>query len=243
MKKRKSTAKYTLLFGILLLLLLIHFVFAANPVGPDSITINSNETKGASSAQMINISGGRILSMNVTATTQDPRWKAFVGNVIGSFTLDDGDGATIYNWTLSSITGRIYATRNDSTISWGDIGCATTNDMETENVNMNHTNSGDNITATFSDTTHDLFWVGSTSIGANLCPTLNTYVNNATQDNSFEEMVLDDGSNIVYATIIEENETAGYDGEFYDFQMIVPENGAPSFTGATAYYLYVEIGT
>jgi len=117
--------------------------------------------------------------------------------------------------------------------------------METENTALNHTSTQDNITATFGnpgDTNHSLFWVGGTSIAANSCPTLHTYVNNESQNDSFFEMALEDGnSNIVYATIIEEDET-GYDGEDYDFQMIVPEVATPSFDSSTAYYLYVELG-
>lgn len=233
--------KEVFLISILLIFLSINFIFAADPVGPDSFSISSNETKSVAPAQMVNVSGGRILSLNITSNTQNPRWKAFVGNVMGSFTLDDASGSTIYNWSVSSVTGRVYSTRTSGTVSWSGISCATTNDLETENAGMNHTSAEDNITATFSDTTHDLFWVGGVSITANTCPTLNTYVNNVTQDSSFEEMVLDDGSNLVYATILEEDET-GYDGESYDFQMIVPENGATGFNGATAYYLYVEIG-
>jgi hypothetical protein len=110
---------------------------------------------------------------------------------------------------------------------------------------MSESNPNDNLNKTFnysSGASHNSFYVGSKSIPANYCPTLNTYVNNATQDNYFEEMALFDGFSLVYATIMEPRRT-GYSGQSFDFQMIVPENGAPSFTGATAYYLYVEIGT
>jgi hypothetical protein len=53
-------------------------------------------------------------------------------------------------------------------------------------------------------------------------------------------MALYDSTSIIYATILE-NDLAGYDGQTYDFQMLVPENGSQGFTGATAYYLYVEL--
>ncbi|HDK41847.1 MAG TPA: hypothetical protein ENG87_00595 [Candidatus Pacearchaeota archaeon] len=107
---------------------------------------------------------------------------------------------------------------------------------------MNHTNSDDNITATFNDNTHSAFYVASVSITANSCPTLNTYVNDASQDTSFEEVALYEalGGNIIYSTILEQD-TTGFDGNSYDFQMIIPENGDPGFTGLTTYYLYVEL--
>ena len=183
--------------------------------------------------------------MNLSATMQNNRWKAFVGHVTGSFTLQDSSGSTIYNWNLNSITGRVYASRNSSTLNWASINCSNITTLNQENVNMNHTNPNDNLNMTFNTTsgaTHNAFYVGSKSISANSCPTLNTFINNATQDSYFEEMPLYDGSSIVYATILNQNH-AGYNGQNYDFQMIVPENGAASFTGSTAYYLYVEIGT
>jgi hypothetical protein len=240
-EKEKSIKKREwFLSGVILIVLLINFVLAADPTGPDSIIFGTNETKTASSAQAINLSGGRILSFNISATTQNPHWKAFIGSVTGTFTLDDSDGATIYNWSLSSISGRVYTTRANTTVTWSSIECANETTMEAENSALNHTSIDDNITTTFDDTTHSLFWVGSTSITANSCPTLNTFVNNQTQDSTFEEMVLYDSSNIVYATILEEDST-GYDGQDYDFQMIVPENADLGFSGYTLYYLYVEL--
>lgn len=237
---RKNYIK-SFVFALFLMIFLFSFVIAA-PVGPDDIEFNSNETKTVAAAQMVNISGGYIASYNLTATIQNPRWKAFIGEVTGSFTLDDSSGSTIYDWTLSSITGRVYSTRNDSTLSWALVNCSNVTSLEEENVNMVHTNTDDNITATFDDNTHGSFYVGAVNIEANSCPTLNTYVNNATQDSSFEEVALITEENIVYATLLEEN-AVGYDGNTYDFQMIVPENGTVGFSGATAYYLYVEIGT
>jgi len=56
----------------------------------------------------------------------------------------------------------------------------------------------------------------------------------------FEEMVMYDGTSTVFATILEDQET-GYDGTNYDFQMLVPDNGSASWTGAIPYYVYVEL--
>jgi hypothetical protein len=251
MKKNKiivdksiELASILLLFTFTILLSSSYLVIA-DPIGPDSIVNTANETKPAPSAIMLNTSGGYISTINITATTQNSRWKAYVGNVTGKLTLDDATGATIYDWTLSSVTGEIYATRNSSTIIWSNIKCANTTILENENQLMNHTNLDDNITKTFSDTTHSSFYVGSVQIQTNSCPTLNTYVNNATQDTDFEEMALWDGVDesggaLVYATILEEDVT-GFDSKTYDFQMLVPENGAPTWTQSTAYYFYIEL--
>jgi hypothetical protein len=223
-----------------ILVFLVGTVFAA-PVGPTSVAILSNETKAASSAYLLNTSGGYITTLNITANTQNLRWKGFVGYLTGKFSLDDASGSTLYDWTLASISGQVYATRNSSTISWGSISCATNAEVESENVVMNHTNRYDNITATFDDANnHASFSVGAVPITINSCNyTLNTYVNNVSSTD-FDEIVLHDGGAIVYATLLESAVT-GFDGNTYDFQMIVPENGAASWTGTTPYYLYVEI--
>jgi len=245
---KKNTDKIVLLVLLIFIgvVVLINFslISAVDPEGPDDLTVIDNETKGAVSAKMINITGGRIATLNLNATIQDPRWKAFVGNVTGKFTLDDSSGSTIYDWTLSSVTGRVYATRNDTSVTWGSINCSNFTSLEQENINMNHSNADDNITSTFNTSagaTHNALYVGSKYIPANTCPTLNVYRNGGVDDNYWEEMALYDTVNIVYAAIIDDDEI-GFDSNTYDFQMIVPENGLPSFTGATAYYIYLELG-
>ena len=245
-----KTSELSVIIIISLSLLFINFISAAIPEGPDVLNITANETKPTVSAKMINQTGGNISTLNLTATMKNARWKGFVGWVTGSFTLDDSDGSTLFDWTLSSITGRVYATRNSSTVLWANINCSNITAIETENVDMNQTSANDNISATFNATynatnnitlsgEHDAFWAANVYIHASKCPTLNTYVNNATST-EFEEMVLYDGVNVLFATILENDET-GFDNVAYDFQMIVPEIGYVGFTGATAYYLYVQL--
>ncbi|HJX50598.1 MAG TPA: hypothetical protein VJ438_03995, partial [Candidatus Nanoarchaeia archaeon] len=131
---------------------------------------------------------------------------------------------------------------DSSTIEWSLINCSNiTTNLAVENNAMFHNRTSDNITATFQfPSTHDPFWVAGKNIAQNACPTLNTYINDAAQDDDFEEMALYDQTSIVYVTILEDN-LAGYDSQTYDFQMLVPENGSQGFTGATPYYIYVEL--
>ena len=107
---------------------------------------------------------------------------------------------------------------------------------------MNHTsNPDDNISTTFNTKLHDSFYVGSVEIQNNTCFSIHTYVNETKQTSDFEEILLHDQDNLVYATILEED-AAGYrENQTYDFQMIVPENGATGWTSSTAYYFYVEL--
>ena len=238
-----------LLIGGLVFTLLYFGIASATPQGPTGVVNLANSTKGNTSAFVVNISGGYISTFIINATTQNVRWKAHVGNVTGKLTLDDATGATIYDWTLASTStsGEIYATRNSSTPLWTAIKCANNSLLEKEDVYLAQTNPDDNISKTFNSTgSHASFLIGSVTISANTCPTLNTYVNNVSQDTRFEEMALTDSGNftlngsIIYASILEQDRQ-GYNAAFYDFQLLLPENGGASWTSSTAYYIYVEL--
>jgi len=244
MKEVKTGLLIFLIYVALFALLFFNFA-GATPVGPDSTVIESNTTKATLNATMINISGGRVLIFNVSSIIQDIRWKAMIGSVSGSFTLDDAGGSTVYDWDLAAIGGEVYATSNSSTITWSNLTCANVANLNSENTKMSLTSSADNLTATFnisSGATHAEFFVATRNITVNTCPTLNTFVNDSRQDVDFEEVALYEylGGNVVYASILEQD-VSGYNNVSYDFQMIVPENGASGWTGSTAYYLYVEI--
>jgi len=238
--QNRNNQKITIVILTLLGIFMFSSLTLATPTGPSDVNITSNETKGTTGAYMVNISGGYISKLNLTATVKNPRWKAFVGWIDGKFTLDDASGSTIYDWTLSSVGGEVYATRASATVSWETISCANASEITAEDTALNHT-AEDNITSTFTaDSNSGTFVVAGTTIAANDCSSTNTYVNNATQAIDFEEVILHDETDIVYATILEEDEV-GYDGGTYDFQMLVPENGLETWSGATAYYLYVEL--
>mgnify|MGYP000698084768 CR=1 FL=1 len=230
---------FKIIFVFVLLMGLIGFVEAL-PSGPDAINITSNETStGSTSGSIVNISGGYVANLNVTATVQNPHWKGFVGWIDGMFTLDDASGSSVYDWSLSSVSGEIYASRNASSVNWTGIGCASAAEIDVEDGLLDHTKE-DNISSTFSGLNSETYVIAGVQIAAGDCFAANSYINNVSQSGNFEEIVLHDSSNVLFAAEIE-NAVVGYDGVGYDFQMIVPENGNETFTGVSAYYLYVEI--
>jgi len=240
------------------LLLFIGFIVGgvfAYPIPPINITHIKNETGLVTVAtEYLNTTGGSITTMVLNATTQNLRWKAFVGNVTGTLTLDDAAGYTIFDWGESAtVSGTIFATRSPNAINWDNINCTwwVTGDPnnrsveEYENDQMNHTSPVDNLTATFKQQDHSQFYVHTTLIEADSCYSIHTYINDSPQSTDFEEIMLYDGTNytngnIVYATILEQD-VLGFDNETYDFQMIVPENGAQGFKSSTPYYFYTEL--
>ena len=243
-------SKITIITIVCFILLLALKVWAV-PVGP-TVTLISNTTKGIDAAAEANHSGsgntagGYIFTTNLNSEQQNPRWKAYVGNVTGTLVLDDADGFSIYDWSITaSLTGEVYASRSSS-VTWGNIACATAANITAEEIAMNHTsNPNDNISTTFDGTDNDAFDVGTTSITANTCSTTNLFVNgSAPPTDVFEEVLLHDESSMVYTSIIE-SDIQGYNtngtGATYDFQLIIPEVGLASWASSTAYYFYVEL--
>ena len=215
-------------------------VFSA-PDAP-TISIIKNETKSSGTSAFVNTSGGSITTMVLNSTTQNLRWKAFVGNVSGSLTLDDASANTIFDWSLAEIVGEVYATRSSTTVSWADVNCSTQTNITNEEIAMSHTNNpSDNISTTFNQQNHPEFYVGSVNIPLNDCYSLYTYKNDTAQSSDFAEILLHDKTNVVYATIIEQNALGFNPNQTYDFQMILPENGQESWSSSTAYYFYVEL--
>jgi hypothetical protein len=212
------------------------------PAGPDIIS-NSTDYGPSGSNTLINTSGGTISTVNLYGLTQNPHWKAYTGNVSGKLALRDSANYSIYDWTITSVAGEVYASRFN-TISWPAIGCANAGSISSEETALNVTASNDDsISKTFSSTTHRAFYVGSVRIANSTCFSTATFVNNASQAQSeamkFQEVLLSDSSSVVYASLLE-NKTAGYNTQKYDFQMIVPDYGIIKGSNVL-YYLYLEL--
>ena len=232
---------YTI-FTFIILALVISSVVSSLPAGPTIIS-NSTQTNVPAAASQITTAGGTFTTLVLNATTQTPRWKAYVGNVTGKLSLKDANSKSIFDWTLSSVTGEVYATRNN-TIDWSTIGCANSSIILSEDTSLNMTNTNaDTINKTFANKIHKSFYVGSTLVQNSTCQAIATYINGSSQsvseNSSFQEILLQDNSSrMVYTTLINQN-TTGFDNGKYDFQMIVAENEFQS--SPTTYYMYVEL--
>jgi hypothetical protein len=233
---------------------LMRDAFAATPSGP-AIQYVGNETSvthGVPTRDTYGDSqGGYIVTMLLTARQQNEHYKAYVGNITGNYVLEDANNFSIYEWSISTIAGEVFATRTSGTVTWSNVKCANVSNVEQEMLEMhnNSTNTpDDDINKTFDDDANDHwgFWAGSSVINANSCNySINPYVNDTAQTSSdlFEEVLLYDGSsNLIYVTRIE-NDQRGYRNDSvttYDFQLIVAENGSHS-ASQTDYYFYVQL--
>jgi hypothetical protein len=237
---------------VALLVLLISFTIAL-PTAP-TVTYITNSTMASGAGRLVNgtgndtafphKAGGTIYTVNLNGNTQNNRWKAYVGNVTGKLVLDDSDGYTIYDWTVTSaIRGRVYATRTSASISWGVINCSNSGNISLEEAAMDHVNNpSDNISATFDLRDNKGFFIGSVPIYENTCYTTNLFFDSVAPGNdAWEEVVLYDGANIVYGVAVDDNNNSYHTGLKADFQILLPEKGTTGWQSSTAYYFYVEL--
>ena len=272
MKVINTKELFYLISGIIIYCLICLTIVIAEPIPPTTITNISKTTMGSvgSVGTIVNFTGngthagGYIFTLSIQSKVQNKKWKAFVGNVTATLTLDDGDGYTVFDWSSfsGSVSGEVYATRSSSSVNWSNINCSWgyrrdptqyTNKtvLERENQAMFLNSSDDNITTTFAYYNHTSMLIGSITIPANNCSSLKTYVNSSRggplNQDIFTEIALYDGTNetngrVIYATYIDSTNRYGYrNATNYDFQMIVPENGSVSWNSATPYYFYVEL--
>ena len=229
---------------ILLLLLAlstgVQFV-AAEPSGAEILS-NSTETPTPAAAGTVTTAGGSFTTLLLNATTQSMRWKAYVGNVTGSFQLRDGSNYTIYDWNVATIAGEVYASRNSS-IDWSQIRCANNTILQNEQNSLNITTTKeDSINRTFNTTVHRSFYVGTELIANSTCRSIATYVNStrqaASESATFQEILLDDTQRLVYVTLLE-NKQQGYNTGQFDFQLIVAESEIAATP--SSYYFWVEL--
>ena len=242
-----------------LALLFVGFaLLVASALGTPSapqVTIISNETSNATGTGTLvsetGHTGGRIITMNLDAVQQNIHWKAYAGNVTGSYILEDASGYSIYQWAASSVTGEVYATRVDS-VGWTTLQCANVMNVKWEEQDFNHSaanNPDDRINVTFFESiNHRQFSVGDLAFAADQCNySIRTYVNDTAQTGTafFDEIMLYDGNtnNSVYVSLIE-NSQWGYrnDSRRYDYQILVPENASLGLAAtATPFYFYAEL--
>lgn len=229
------------LFGGLSLYLANATPEGATISGTPTVDSGPNKTAGTRTDD-----GGRIITLTLNLEQQTDAWKAYVGNVTGKYVLQNSNNFSIYEWPSgTSITGEVYASRNNSVnFTGGAISCANNSEMVTEQTALGLSNSITyNINNTFNSTNHSAFSAGAgNSLAENSCRSIALWVNDTIQTPSSsavsQEVALHDGNVLVYASIID-NDRTGFDNTtIYDFQAIVAENA--SSTG-TPYYFYLEL--
>jgi len=238
-------------FGILLVAIL---GFAADVLAdvtnPVTFTVEGSSTRTLVNSNKTNAAiAGNVTQITIDNTQITQGWQGYYGNITGTIVLDDANNNSMYTWSLADTGGEVYASRNHS-ISWasGDIVCADVANVSEENSIIfpgSASDDNDNITETFSLTTHPTIVVGANTITADSCQySLATYVDDASDSGRrFNETLLYSKSKdaIIYTAIIsQDGDGFKNNNQLYDFQMLVGEDGHSDST-TTTYYFYVEL--
>jgi len=215
----------------------------ADPAGA-SITSNVTESSPVYSPGSLTNPGGTINTVVLDVVQQNDKWKAYVGNISGALTLDDGDGYTIFQWAMgaSEVAGEVYASRANS-IDWSVINCSNVTLIDTEDSVIGFSGSSlDNINNTFNETTHNAIVTAGRTMVANSCRATATFVNDTKQNQSsafFQEVLFASGNDLIYTSPLNQGTAAFNYNSTVDFQFIVADDVTQAIT---TYYFYVEIG-
>jgi hypothetical protein len=213
--KAKTT---TLLLAVLMLLAAAVSVSAQSlaPSAPSSVTYVTNSTNANLQGTAQSHVRGYIHYVNIDESSPTQKWKAYVGNVSGEFALQDASGNAIYDWTIATITGELYATKEapsggsgrfaGGVPTWTAVQCANSTILYDEESQINHTvTDEDSMRNTFRNSNYfnlTTFYAGETQvtdssvIGSEAGGCFGAYMNtnNADQYTDWQEVVLTDGT-------------------------------------------------
>jgi len=238
--------KNLFLIGFFVLAFVLCFsglVLAVVPNGAASVTAGASTTAPTSSPANNSAIAGNITELTITGYSTTQTWQGYFGNVSGAIRLADSSGDVMYNWSLAEPSGEVYASTADS-ITWSLIGCfdLSANGAAVETTYNIGSGDADGLDETFALNNHDAFYTNNILIAANLCNSTQLFDSTGTSvDSRFEEVLLSDGTNTIFASILEDTNVDGFDGNDHDFQMLVLEDGHETNTDTTPYYFYVEL--
>jgi len=249
--------------AIILVLLLVPFSISVEPSGA-SVNVISSETTPTGSASTVESIAGNITLVDVfSGSSVTQSWQGYYGNVSGGMRLADAANNPLYNWSVASPSGEIYASTNN-TITWVNVQCfnfTATGTYTNENGNGGTTsqygtnmsiiasefgfslNDVDSINNTFSTKNHDEFYTANMHFSADECQSVQLFTDSSqSEDGKFEEVLLyePDTRSIIFTTILEVA-SKGFDGTDVDFEMLVLENGHGADISTTTYYFFLEI--
>ena len=219
----------------------------ADPQGPTSIAVeNGRQADRGTSSFPVVAQAGNVSRLDINDSRITTAWQGFYGNVSGSIVLDDAFNSTFFQWASADPQGEIFAS-NQSTVSWSNISCLNFTVAQPYGPNLSILERQYDIGEADSDgfnETYTTFFTGSFDVGeveidsSDNCAQTYPFQNNQTQSAQFENVLLTDNLSVIFTTLIDPG--VGYNGNSYDFQLLVAENGTNN-EQTTTYYLFVEL--
>jgi len=264
MIKKTFLVVLTIMAFLLAVAFHISLVIAVEPFGA---TVNplTSERAPQDSAQGIDAIAGDVTPMNIFGYTITQSWQGYYGNVTGVVMLADNNDNVMYNWSLTSPDGEIYASTNDS-INWNYVQCLNftatgtyasdlaqagatslfgTNMTIMEDMFGIEYDDVDGVNETFDllGVGHDPFYTNNYEFIEGECRNTRIFSSGGSKvDGQFEEALLYEPStqSIIFTGLLNDD-ILGFNDNPQDFEMLVLEDGHQTDTSPTTYYFYVEL--
>ena len=218
---------YNRLLVVFLALAVFSFsaLLAVEPFGASGITSITNQTAPIDAAESHAAIACNITGLEIFAYSTTQSWQGYFGNVTGTIQLADSNDNVMYNWSLASPEGEIYASE-EAAVTWTNIQCfnftatnATGDESATRGgtslVGLNLTeienrynieaDSVDGLDETFSlagthesgeGLVHDLFYTNNLEFHAGECLSTHIFdITGSATDSTFQEVLLYDPDN------------------------------------------------
>jgi len=242
---------------------IIHGITGTGATGVNVTELNSSH-QNATPPGSLDAFAGNVTEINMpNASGITQAWAGYYGNVSGAIQLADSSDKVMYNWSLASPEGQVFASTNSS-IGWDNTQCfnftasgtysdesgngGSTNLYGT-NLSLLETQYGiqlgdlDGIDETFyllGANTHNTFHVNSKEFNEGECQNTRIFDSSGWGvDNNFEEVLLYEPTtfSVIFASLLNED-VLGFDQKAHDFEMLVLEDGHQTDKEITIYYFY-----
>jgi hypothetical protein len=111
-----------LIIFLLVSLILFSLTSASNlPFGAE-VTSGNSSRANITAPMSIPAQAGNVTEINIFGYSITKSWQGYFGNVSGTMTLSDSANNVMYNWSIVSPRGQVYASTNNS-IQWENIQC------------------------------------------------------------------------------------------------------------------------
>jgi len=219
----------------------INIGYAKYPDGAKINEIGSSREENLTTPDNITSVAGNLSEINLDTIATTDSWQGYYGDIHNIVTLKDSRENIFYNWSDALPQGQIFASRSDN-VNFYSVSCIKPEQISAEESYLGQQISdSDSITNTFNSYNHPMFYIGAKKIENNSCISTNIFnIDGKDPLHFYELMLTDDGSNVIYATVVD-NKAEGFNHGSHDFEMLVGDNGHSGDTNPTPYYFFVEL--
>lgn len=211
-----------------LMILSAAIAYAATPNGAQIYSTSDMGRFPTPGPDDVDLQAGNITRINLVSNMSTIRWTGLFGNASGSLKLGDSGGIVMYSWT--ALGNLVYL--SEDTPAWATLADASEADVGAVYTFI-ASSAADNYTNTFSNAPED--------IGSNLFTISSDYATSMSNSTTvWKTYSLTDGANIVFAGKVSSGGQA-YNGDYVDYQMLIPEDGTGGDETTTNWMLFIEL--